>query len=152
MMRAVGIKWPLKSTEWRLVAIHVLGGVVKTRQPMLMIFYLLVPLTGNIEWEHGVDGTPRKAYTNLVPNQHSIFPVGQHSLASCTKLAIPVEQHMISSPCEFVGNTWHVTRSGFNSYNGKIYFQGIMFFCKWSSLLKMGSRDIWCGHSTLNDL
>ncbi len=104
--------------------------------------YLRIPLTENKKEEY-VHGTPSKAYTDSVPNQDSLHPDGQHSLASCTKVAIPVGQHMISSPCKFVGSTWHVTSSGFYRYKGKIYFQDFMFFCKWSSILKMVSSGTY---------
>ncbi len=37
----------------------------------------------------GVNGTPGLAYTNSVPDQHSIYPGGQHTLVFYTKCVMP---------------------------------------------------------------
>ncbi len=40
---------------------------------------------GKFKWSKGTNGTPSKAYTNSVPDQHSIYPGEQHTLAFYTK-------------------------------------------------------------------
>ncbi len=40
--------------------------------------------------EHGVDDTPRQAYTSSVPGQHSLDTVGQHTFVFYGKYAMPV--------------------------------------------------------------
>ncbi len=46
---------------------------------------------GNLNRSKGVNGTPSKAYTNSIPDQHSIYPGGQHTLAFFIKnVLIPV--------------------------------------------------------------
>ncbi len=47
-----------------------------------------------LNWEltrnHGADGAPGLVYTNSVPDQHSLYPGGQHTLALFTKCVTPV--------------------------------------------------------------
>ncbi len=49
-------------------------------------------LNWELRREHEVHGTPGQAYTNLVPDQHSLYPVRQHTLAFYTKCVTPVGQ------------------------------------------------------------
>ncbi len=49
-------------------------------------------LNGELRREHEVQGTPRQTYTNSVPDQHSLYPVRQHTLAFYTKCVTPVGQ------------------------------------------------------------
>ncbi len=51
--------------------------------------YLLAPLTGNKDGGNGIYGTPSEAYTNLVPDQQSLHPDGQFTLAFYTKWVMP---------------------------------------------------------------
>ncbi len=44
---------------------------------------------GNLNRSKGANGTPSQAYTNSVPDQHSIYPGGQHTLAFYTKCVMP---------------------------------------------------------------
>ncbi len=46
-------------------------------------------VVGNSNRSKGTNGTPSKAYTNSVPDQHSIYPGGQHTLAFYTKCVMP---------------------------------------------------------------
>ncbi len=44
---------------------------------------------GNLNRSKRVNVTPSKVNTNSVPDQHSIYPGGQHTLAFYTKCVIP---------------------------------------------------------------
>ncbi len=50
--------------------------------------------TCSLKWElrkgHGVYGTPGQVYTNWVPDQYSLYLVGQHTFAVYTKRFAPV--------------------------------------------------------------
>ncbi len=47
--------------------------------------------------ERGVYGTPSWAYTDSVPDQHSIYPGGQHTLAFYTKCVMPEGQFVVEA-------------------------------------------------------
>ncbi len=53
-------------------------------------------MMGNLNRSKGTNGTPSKAYTNSVPDQHSIYRGGQHTLAFYTKCVMP-EEHVCLS-------------------------------------------------------
>ncbi len=44
---------------------------------------------GKLNRSKGVNGTPSQAYTNLVRDQHSTYPSGQHTLAFFTECVMP---------------------------------------------------------------
>ncbi len=52
-----------------------------------------------LNWElrkgHGFYGIPGKAYTSLVPGQHSEYPGSQHTLVPQTKRVTPVRQVVV---------------------------------------------------------
>ncbi len=52
------------------------------------------PVVGNLNRSNGNNGAPSQAYTNSVPDQHSIYPGGQHTLAFYTKCAM-LEEHVV---------------------------------------------------------
>ncbi len=46
-------------------------------------------MVGNVNRSKETNGSPSKAHANSVPNQHSIYPIGQNALAFLTKSVIP---------------------------------------------------------------
>ncbi len=61
-----------------------------------MLTLFICSLNREITREHGVDGTLGQAYTNSVPDQHSLCPFGQHELAIYTKCVTPMGQLVLS--------------------------------------------------------
>ncbi len=60
---------------------------------MRTVFF--TPMMGNLNRSKGVNGTPSQAYTNSVPDQHSMYPDGQHTLAFYTKSVMPKGQVVV---------------------------------------------------------
>ncbi len=56
--------------------------------------FVFTPVVGNLNRSNGNIGTPSKAYTNSAPDQQSIYPDGQHTLAFYTKCVMP-EGHVV---------------------------------------------------------
>ncbi len=59
-----------------------------TTMRIVMLYTLVM---GNLNGSKGVNGTPiyTYAYINSVPDQHSIYPGGQHTRAFYTKYVMP---------------------------------------------------------------
>ncbi len=74
----------------------------------------LTPVVGNVNRSKETNGTPSKAYTNSVPDQHSLYPDGQHTIAFYTKCVPPLGRRC----CPHAGNgggtvgVWAVAHPG----------------------------------------
>ncbi len=62
----------------------------------------LTPVVGNLNRSKEINGTPSLAYTNSVPDQRSLYPGRQHTLAFYIKRVVPEGQAAVASDAFFM--------------------------------------------------